>query len=251
MIVAGNWKMQKTCGEARAWVEDLLEASKNVSTVVRIRVYPSFIALDTVARAAAGSRLEVGAQNLHPERSGAFTGEISAPMILDAGVERVLIGHSERRHLFHEDDGFLAKKVRAALGSGLLPLFCIGEDLAEREGGRTTEVLTRQIERGLGELAASDAARLEIAYEPVWAIGTGKVATTEQVAEAHTGIREVLGRLWGAPGREVPLLYGGSVKPSNAAEILALPAVDGVLVGGASLEVPGFIAIAEQAEKCA
>ena len=251
MIVAGNWKMQKTCGEARSWVEDLLAASGPISAKVRLRVYPSFVALETVARSANGSRLEVGAQNLHPERSGAFTGEVSAPMILDAGVERVLIGHSERRHLFGEDDAFLGKKVRAALDSGLLPLFCIGEDLAEREAGRTNEVLTRQIEQGLGGLTPVDAARLEVAYEPVWAIGTGKVASTEQVAEAHAEIRETLGRLWGAPGRAVPLLYGGSVKASNAGEILVLPAVDGVLVGGASLDVPGFLAIAEQAEKCA
>ena len=251
MIVAGNWKMQKTGGEARAWVEDLLGASGELSTRVRLRIYPSFVALESVARLSRGSRLEIGAQNLHPELAGAFTGEISAPMILDAGVESVLVGHSERRHLFGESDELLARKVRAALSAGLRPLFCIGEDLEERESGRTAEVLEGQIRRGLGAVQAIDAERLEIAYEPVWAIGTGRVAETHQIASAHSAIRDRLAGLWGDGGRRVPLLYGGSVKPSNAAEILGLPAVDGVLVGGASLDVEGFLDIARAAEKCA
>jgi len=251
VIVAGNWKMQKTGGEARAWVEDLLGASGGLAAGVRLRIYPSFVALESVARLARGSRLEIGAQNLHPERGGAFTGEISAPMILDAGVESVLIGHSERRHLFGEADEFLARKVAAALSAGLRPLFCIGEDLGERESGRTEAVLESQIERGLRSLSADEAGRLELAYEPVWAIGTGRVAEVGQIASAHAGIRERLAGLWGDVGRRVPLLYGGSVKPDNATEILGLPAVDGVLVGGASLEVEGFLAIAKAAENCA
>lgn len=251
MIIAGNWKMQKTGGEARAFVGDLLDGAREVSPAMHLRIYPSFVALESVARLARGTRIQVGAQNLHPERAGAFTGEISASMILDAGVESVLIGHSERRHIFGESDEFLGRKVAAALAAGLRPLFCIGENLEDRESGRTDAVLEGQIQGALRSLDSAAGARLEIAYEPVWAIGTGRVAETAQVAGAHAAIRDLLGALWGDVGRRIPILYGGSVNPANAGELVSLPGVDGVLVGGASLDVESFLGIARAAQKCA
>ena len=251
MIIAGNWKMYKTRREAVAWVSDFLPLVQSIAPELRLRIYPAATALAAAAEAAAGTRLEVGAQNLHPEPEGAFTGEASAAMLLEAGAQSVLVGHSERRHVFGEGDSFLAQKVRAALAAGLAPLFCIGEDLAQREAGRTQEVLDSQVEQGLGGLEASDLDRVEIAYEPVWAIGTGRVAEPAQADEAHGWIRARLAGLFGDPGRRVPILYGGSVKPGNAAQLLGLPAVDGVLVGGASLDPEGFAAIASAGEKTA
>lgn len=246
LVIAGNWKMNKTRREAVALTLALREARPDLPAAVRLRVFPPFTGLAAVAETA-GGEIEVGAQNLHPERAGAFTGEISARMLLEAGAEYVLIGHSERRVLFAEMGSFLAAKMRAALAAGLRPLVCIGERLDDRESERTRAVLTQQLEEVLAPVQPEDGPRLEIAYEPVWAIGTGRVATLAQIADAHSYIRERLVARFGPPGRSVPVLYGGSVDATNAKEILGLDGVDGVLVGGASLEATSFLAIARYA----
>ena len=243
-VIAGNWKMYKTRPEALALAEAILAGTGSIDPRAELLIFPPLPSLALLADRCEGTRLAVGAQNLHPEHEGAFTGEVSAAMLRDCGASHVLIGHSERRTLFGEDDAFLARKLRAALAAGLSPVFCLGETLAEREAGRTEEVIARQVERGLAELHAEDAARLLVAYEPVWAIGTGRTATTEQAREAHRFLRGRLAACWGGAATHVPLLYGGSVKPGNAADLLAQPDVDGVLVGGASLEAASFLAIA-------
>jgi len=191
----------------------------------------------------AGTDITVGAQNLYPEDQGAFTGEISPGMLLDVGATRVLCGHSERRHVLGEDDAFVQRKVAAALGHDILPTLCVGETLDERESGRTMEVVERQVRAGLDGVPAGRAGDVTLAYEPVWAIGTGRTATTEQAAEVHGRIRALLVEIWGEPGGKVRILYGGSVKPGNAAEIMGAPGIDGVLVGGASLKAESFARI--------
>jgi triosephosphate isomerase (TIM) len=243
-IIAGNWKMYRTRPEALALVNAILAGAGPVPADRELFVFPAATLLATVADRCRYSRIAVGGQNLHPGREGAFTGEVSATMLIDAGATRVLVGHSERRAIFGEDDAFLARKVRAALDAGLEPVFCVGETLAEREAGRTEEVIARQIREGLGELSPDDAARLIVAYEPVWAIGTGRTALPEQAEAAHRFLRGQLVERWGSAGVEVPLLYGGSVKPGNSAELLAQPEINGVLVGGASLEAASFLGIA-------
>jgi len=239
--IAGNWKMYKTRAEARAWVAALIEHPQ--AATVHLMAFASATLLATVEETAKG-RIWVGAQNLHPGREGAFTGELSARQLLDAGATAVLIGHSERRHLFHEDDELLQKKVRTALDSGLRPMYCIGETLAERQGGRTEEVLDRQLTRGLAGVGAEEWSRLWVAYEPVWAIGTGETATPAMAQAAHRFTRDRLQALGGEAAARVPILYGGSVKPENAGELLSQPDIEGVLVGGASLEAGSFAAIA-------
>jgi triosephosphate isomerase len=198
------------------------------------------------AAAAAQGAIEVGAQNMHPEPAGAFTGEVSARMILEGGAAHVLIGHSERRTHFGESGELLGRKVAAGLSAGLGVLYCVGEHLAEREAGRTEAVLRAQIDAGLAGIDERDLARLEVAYEPVWAIGTGRVAEVSQVVEIHRFLRRQLSDRW-REGGAVPILYGGSVQPANARDLLAAPGVDGVLVGGASLEAGSFLAIAAAA----
>ncbi len=247
-VVCGNWKMFKTQPEAKAWARSFTEAPLPATGDVKVRIYASFTSIATLADALGKSGVSVGGQNLHPADDGAFTGEVSARMLLDAGAESVLVGHSERRHVFGETDEFLADKVRSALNAGLHTVFCVGETLDEREAGTTHEVLTRQVERGLARLSAADLDRVELAYEPVWAIGTGKVAEVEQVRDAHQFLHEQLRTRY---GRTVPVLYGGSVKPSNALEILSTPGVDGVLVGGASLQPGDFLEVVRAAEKTA
>lgn len=240
-IVAGNWKMHKTQREAVALVESLCDSLDRLPSSTHLRVYPPYTALAAAAIAAHG-RIEIGAQNLHPEPAGAYTGEISARMILEAGASHVLVGHSERRTHFGEREELLARKVRSALDAGLRVLYCIGEQLSDREAGRTESVLTAQLEGGLLQIGAR-LDHLEIAYEPVWAIGTGRVAEPGQVRDVHAFLRELLAsRREG--GKQVPLLYGGSVTPENAGPLLRTPGVDGLLVGGASLEAPTFLAIA-------
>jgi triosephosphate isomerase len=202
-----------------------------------------------VADALRGSQVGLGAQNLYPEKEGAFTGEVSPLMLLDMGCQWVIVGHSERRHKLGEDDAFINRKVHAALAAGLRVIFCIGETLEERESSRTEAVLENQVEAGLRGLAAPDLARLVIAYEPVWAIGTGKNATPEEAQEAHSFIRrQILAHFGEESARELPIQYGGSVKPENAAAILQQPDVDGALVGGASLQVDSFLAIVRAAD---
>jgi triosephosphate isomerase (TIM) len=197
-----------------------------------------------VAQAMKGTAVKVGGQNMHFAREGAFTGEVSPLMLKDAGCTHVLLGHSERRHVFGEDDELVAKKARAAVDGALIPVVCVGETLPERESGRTLEVVERQVERALRPLTADEVGRLAVAYEPVWAIGTGQVATPEQAQEVHAFIRKRVAHSHGDPaGSAVRILYGGSVKPDNIAGLMALADVDGVLVGGASLDAASFLKI--------
>ena len=229
-LIAGNWKMFKGPAEAGAFCRALREA--DLPDDVDVVVCPPYVSLAASVQALAGTDVAVAAQNVHWEPEGAFTGEISAPMLFELGVYGTLVGHSERRQLFGETDETVGKRVRAALDAGLHVIACVGETEAEREAGETDDVLRRQ----LAVFEADES--LVIAYEPVWAIGTGKTATPQMAQEAHEAIKELI---------DVPMLYGGSVKPENAAELLAQPAIDGALVGGASLDVDSFAAICRAA----
>jgi triosephosphate isomerase len=242
--IAANWKMNKTIAEASEFIDALLP--RIAATQHDVVVCPPFTALQEVVERRRGTAVRVAAQNMHFEESGAFTGEISAPMLVELDVEAVVLGHSERRQFFGETDEALAKKVPAALAAELEPILCVGESEEARDGGQTEEVLERQLQADLAEVSDEDIAKVVIAYEPIWAIGTGKVATAEQAQEACAFIRDVL-RARGATADDVRILYGGSVKPGNAAELLALPDVDGALVGGAALDAEDFAAIVEAA----
>ncbi len=247
-FIAGNWKMFKTVAETTAFIGDLASAVKEV-TGVQVVVGPPFTALHAAAQAARGSRIEVSAQDLHWEKQGAFTGEVSAGMIKEAGAAYVIIGHSERRQLFGETDPIVNRKVQSAIAQGLTPIMCVGETLAERERSETLAVLDRQIKGGLDGVAAEEVARMIVAYEPVWAIGTGRVATAAQAGEAHAHIRTRLRQWFGAEAADrCRVIYGGSVKPDNIRDLIAEPDVDGALVGGASLEVRGFADIVKSSE---
>ena len=241
--IAANWKMHKTTHESLAYVRELSAATKALKGV-EIIVAPPFTALATAAEAARNTQVGIAAQNMHFEKKGAFPGEISADMVKDAGASYVIIGHSERRQFFGETDATVNRKVQAALAADLVPIVCIGETLSEREGGQTPTVLDRQIKDGLDGLSGDQVAEIIIAYEPVWAIGTGKTATPEEADEAHRHIRTRL-RQWfgGAAADACRIQYGGSVKPDNIKALIGLPDVDGALVGGASLEVQSFLEI--------
>jgi len=243
-LIAGNWKMHKTLAEARELVTSLragLEAS-NLPERVEALICPSFHLLFPMAKALAGSRIMLGAQNAHFESQGAFTGEVSVPMLKDTGCTHVIIGHSERRQLFHEDSALLAKKVRAVVHAGLAAIYCVGETLEERESNRTKQIIERQVTEVITPDIPLD--HVVIAYEPVWAIGTGRTATPGQTQEVHAFIRGKLAALHhGNAADSVRILYGGSVKPGNAADLLAQPDIDGALVGGACLIAPDFLAI--------
>jgi triosephosphate isomerase (TIM) len=243
--IAANWKMNKTVAEASEFIDALLP--RIAATQNDVVVCPPFTALHEVVERRRGTAVRVAAQNMHEGEAGAFTGEISAAMLVELDVEAVVLGHSERRQFFGETDAALAKKVPAALAAELEPILCVGESGAAREGGQTEAVLERQLQADLAEVATEDIAKVVIAYEPIWAIGTGKVATPEQAQEACAFIRDVL-RGRGAEADAVRILYGGSVKPGNARELLALPDVDGALVGGAALDAEDFAAIVEAAE---
>ena len=239
-LIAGNWKMNKTSADAVALVGDLV-ATIGRQTDVDVVVCPPFTSIETVAKAIDGSTLKLGAQNMHPEASGAFTGEVSAPMLRALFATHIL-GHSERRAYFAETDAFINKKVLAALKNQLKPILCVGETLAERESGATLKVVQTQLEAGLDGVSKELAPSVVIAYEPVWAIGTGKVATTEQAQEVHAFIRGLLTKLFTEPvAQKVRILYGGSMKPSNAPELLAQKDIDGGLIGGAALEARSFV----------
>ncbi len=240
--IAANWKMNKTVAEAAEFIDALLP--RIAATQNDVVVCPPFTALHEVVERRRGTAVRVAAQNMHEDEAGAFTGEVSAPMLVELDVEAVVLGHSERRQFFGETDAALAKKVPAALAADLEPILCVGESEEARDGGQTEEVLERQLQADLAEVADADVAKVVIAYEPIWAIGTGKVATPEQAQEACAFIRDVL-RARGAAADDVRVLYGGSVKPANAAELLALPDVDGALVGGAALDAEDFAAIVE------
>lgn len=242
--VAANWKMHKTVAEAAEFVDALLP--RIAATQNDIVICAPFTALSAVVERRYGTAVKVAAQNMHEEQAGAFTGEVSAPMLAELDVEAVVLGHSERRQYFGETDEALSRKLPAALAAGLEPILCIGESESARDAGETEAVIERQLQVDLGALEATQIGELVIAYEPIWAIGTGRTATSDQAQEACAFIRDVL-RMRGAPADSVRILYGGSVKPGNAAELLALPDVDGALVGGASLDVADFAAIVEAA----
>jgi len=247
-IIAGNWKMHKTPGETGPFVRELRERLGGSELNCEVIVAPPFVCVPAAVDAASGSAIAVACQNLHWEDQGAFTGEISGAMIKDAGCTHVIIGHSERRQYFDETDESVNRKVAAALRHNLTPIFCLGETLAEREQGRTFDVVRRQLSSGLGDIRPSEPARFVIAYEPVWAIGTGRTATPEQAQEVHAFLRAELVGLFGADvARHVRVLYGGSVKPSNAEGLLACEDIDGGLVGGACLHIDDFIGIIQVA----
>jgi triosephosphate isomerase len=242
-FIAGNWKMFKTVDETVKYVKEFRGLVKDVDGV-EIVLAPPFTALHPAAEAARNSNVAIAAQDMFWEREGAFTGEISAHMIRETGVEFVIIGHSERRTLFGETNTTVNRKVLAAFAAGLVPIACIGETLDQRERGETFDVLDRQVQQGLDGVSADRVAQLVIAYEPVWAIGTGRTATSEQAQEAHAHIRGRLRQWFGPEAADAcHVIYGGSVKPDNIRELIARPDVDGALVGGASLDIRGFFEI--------
>ena len=242
-FIAGNWKMATDRAGARSLALSVA-AGVPARAHIRVAVCPPFPWLTTVVEAVTGSGVAVGAQNCHFEKDGAFTGETSVGMIADAGCDYVIVGHSERRHGLGETDDVLARKAKAVIAGGLTAIFCVGELLAEREADRTEAVLDSQLTRGLGGLSAAEMARVVVAYEPVWAIGTGKVATPDQAQAAHAYIRRHVAKSHGeAVAAGLLIQYGGSVKADNAAALLRLPDIDGALVGGASLTPDGFLAI--------
>jgi triosephosphate isomerase len=246
-LVAGNWKMFKTRAEAAEFCTVLLPLVDDLDEV-DLAICPPFTALDLVAERIGDSGVGVWGQNAHDAPEGAFTGEISCRMLIDAGATGVLLGHSERRALFGETDGALARKLAAALANGLEPVLCIGESEAERDGGATERRLSTQLDGGLVGLTASQVLQVTIAYEPVWAIGTGRSATPEMAQETHAFIRAALSQRYGEEcAAALRILYGGSVKPDNAGSLLGQPDVDGALVGGASLDPHAFAAIARAA----
>lgn len=240
-LIAGNWKMHKSLPEARELVAGICKGMEGIEGV-DVLICPPFQQLFPMAKALAGTRLMLGAQNVHEEDQGAFTGEVSVLMVKETGCSHVIIGHSERRHLFGERCDRLAKKVRAVVRADLCVIYCIGETLDDRQGGRTHEVVARQLEEVIGTDVA--AGRLIIAYEPVWAIGTGKTASPEQAQEVHALIRSKLATIYDqATADRTRIIYGGSVKPGNAAELAAQRDIDGALVGGACLVADDFLAI--------
>jgi triosephosphate isomerase len=250
-FIAGNWKMFKTVHEAVVFAKELRSLVKD-ATGVEIVVAPPFTAIHAVADALRNANVGVSAQDLYWEREGAFTGEVSAVMIKEAGADYAIIGHSERRRLFGETDGTVNRRIVAAITAGLTPIVCVGETLEEREHNETLAVLDRQIKDGLDRLAAGQVAVLVVAYEPVWAIGTGRNATAAQAEEAHAHIRTRLRQWFGAEAADqCRVIYGGSVKPDNIAELIREPDVDGALVGGASLEVRSFVDIVTRSHPAA
>jgi triosephosphate isomerase len=243
--LAANWKMHKTTEEAARFLGEFLpRVSESAPEVV---ICPPFTSLTAVVELCFESPVRVAAQNMHEADEGAFTGEVSPPMLLDLGVDGVILGHSERRQYFAETDEALARKVPAALGAGLEPILCVGENEAQRDGDETEEVLTRQIQADLADVPDARLSEVVIAYEPIWAIGTGRTATPEQAQEAIALIRRLIDARSDAAASAIRILYGGSVKPDNAAELISQPDVDGALVGGASLDPGDFAAIVEAA----
>ncbi len=242
-FLAGNWKMNLDRAGAVALAAAVVQKAKGVKGV-DLAVCPPSCYLDAVGRAVAGSPVALGAQNMYHEANGAYTGELSAAMLVDLGCRYVILGHSERRHILGETDLAINKKVHAALAAGLVPIVCVGELLAEREAGRTLEVIRSQFDGSLAGLSAEQLGSLVIAYEPVWAIGTGKVATPDQAEEVHLALRKIMADRYNeATAQQVRLQYGGSVKPDNAADLLGQRDIDGALIGGASLKVDQFMGI--------
>jgi triosephosphate isomerase len=246
-FIAGNWKMHKTVHDTVVYVKEFRSLVKDIDDV-EIVLAPPFTAIHSAAEAARNSNVGISAQDLHWEREGAFTGEVSAAMVREAGADYVIIGHSERRQLFGETDASVNRKLSAAMASGLVPIVCIGETLEERERNDTPTVLDRQIKDGFDGITGEQVGGLVIAYEPVWAIGTGRTATTAQAQEAHAHIRQRLRQWFGAAAaEECHVIYGGSVKPDNTHDLVGQPDVDGALVGGASLDIKSFFEIVQRA----
>ncbi|WP_304240985.1 triose-phosphate isomerase [Gracilinema caldarium] len=243
-FIAGNWKMHKTRSEAAELAKALVSQLKDGKQ--KYLVAPSFTALETVGNIVAGTNIMLGAQNMAAEEQGAHTGEVSVLQLKDLGVQAVILGHSERRHIYKEDDELINKKVRLALKHGLEVILCVGELLEEREAGKAEAVCETQTVKGLEGVSAEDLKRVTIAYEPVWAIGTGKTATPEDADAIHAYIRKVIGKLYGeAAAKAMCIQYGGSVKPENAAQLMAKANIDGALVGGAALKAETFVPIAK------
>ena len=245
-FIAGNWKMFKTVGDAEMFISGLLPRVSS-SDGVDVAICVPFTDLQAMVDSTRGSRVQVFAQNMHEAADGAFTGEVSAPMLAELDVHGVVLGHSERRQYFNETDAALAAKVLVALDAGLTPILCVGETEAEREAGETERKLRRQVQEGLEQVPAERLGEVVVAYEPIWAIGTGKVASAEQAQEACAFVRALVGGIDAAAAEAVRIQYGGSVKADNAAELLSLPDIDGALVGGASLEPKSFAQIVEAA----
>ncbi|HEX4145519.1 MAG TPA: triose-phosphate isomerase [Pirellulales bacterium] len=242
-LIAGNWKMNLDSASAVALAAEAVEGAKKVGQVDAV-LCPPYVYLRAVASIVAGSPVALGAQNMSDQANGAFTGEISAAMLLDVGCRYVILGHSERRQLFGETDETVNRKTKAALAAGLIPIVCVGELLDQRESGQTAAVIARQFAGSLAGLSADQMETVVIAYEPVWAIGTGKVATPAQAQEVHSDLRKLIATHYNAAiAQRVRIQYGGSVKPSNAAELLSEPDIDGALVGGASLKAADFLGI--------
>ena len=242
-IVAGNWKMNKTFDEAQALVSEVINMVQDeVNNQAEVVLCPPFPFLSTVGKALGGNvKIHLGAQNCHQKESGAYTGEVSADMLKSVGVEYVILGHSERRQYFYEDNQMLEAKVKAALKAGLIPIFCIGESLEQREQDLTFEVIETQLKEGLFHVTNEEFERVVIAYEPIWAIGTGKTATSQQAQEVHAFIREQIARHYDAEAAaNTTILYGGSANPANARELFSQPDIDGGLIGGASLKSRDF-----------
>ncbi|MDE2223083.1 MAG: triose-phosphate isomerase [Candidatus Omnitrophica bacterium] len=248
-IIAGNWKLNKTPHEAIGLINELKRELVDVEGVDMV-VCPPFTALADAADALTESNIALGAQNIFWEDAGAFTGEVSGPMLKDLGVAYVIIGHSERRQFFHETNETVNKRLRAALKHGLTPIVCVGENLAQREANKTFDIIKDHAEGSLSGLSAEDMKKVVLAYEPVWAIGTGKTATPAQAQEVHAFIRQLLIKIFNASVAEsVRIQYGGSVTPENIAALIGQPDIDGALVGGASLKAPSFAAIVKAAQK--
>ncbi|RMF43269.1 MAG: triose-phosphate isomerase [Planctomycetota bacterium] len=245
-FIAGNWKMNLLRQSAVDLARGVAAAVEGDQ--VEVAVCPPFVYLRDVAEALEGSPVGLGGQNMHYESSGAFTGEISPEMLMDVGCRYVILGHSERREHFHETDALVNRKIKAALQAGLTPIVCVGERLEQREAGKTADVIDQQVRGSLADLSPEEAGKLVVAYEPVWAIGTGRTATPQQAEEVHAQIRELLGSLFTPSVAEtIRIQYGGSVKPDNAGDLLAQPNIDGALVGGASLKADSFAAIVRAA----
>jgi len=240
-IIAGNWKMNKSLSEAIKLVSELKSELDGKTINSEVIVAPPFMALEAVNSLISNSNIQLAAQNMHPEESGAFTGEISASMLKSVGCKYVILGHSERREIFNESDEFINEKVKQAFANDLTPILCCGESLEQRENGTTFSVIEKQIRVGLKDLSDNQIERIIIAYEPIWAIGTGRTASPEQAQEVHTFIRKLIGQLSSNEiADNITIQYGGSVKPENSKELLSKPDIDGALVGGACLKADSF-----------
>ncbi|TNE44940.1 MAG: triose-phosphate isomerase [Deltaproteobacteria bacterium] len=248
-LIAGNWKLHKPLGEAVSFTQELKSALSPEEVVVDVVVGPTYPVLHAVSQAAEGSVIQVAAQNVNPNESGAFTGEVSSAMLKEVGCSYVIIGHSERRQIFGETDAFIEEKLQAVLNAGLLPILCLGETLEEREAGQTTARVGDQLSAALANVSAEQAANVTVAYEPIWAIGTGRTASPEQAQEVHAHLRSQLAERFGDVANDMRILYGGSVKPTNIEELIQQPDIDGALIGGASLKVDSFTTIIQTAQR--